>query len=172
MVQTIDSFEVFLGLVMQLFGLFLKLLEASLGVDVNCILGNVANVEALFELLGSTSNALSHALETHAGQALVEDSSDQSGYLARRQDTARVQKVARAVRDVWSERDDHAGEMRTACDVDREAGAELMEGPCSLLRLVLKYTKTPAMTQPSCGYAWLVVDGEDWSDDDANNQNA
>jgi hypothetical protein len=50
--HAIDGLEVFLGLIMEPLGLGLELLEAALGVDVDGVLGVLADVELVLELLG------------------------------------------------------------------------------------------------------------------------
>lgn len=48
---TIDSIEVFLRVIMELLRFFLELLESSLGIEINSVLGVFANIEARFKLL-------------------------------------------------------------------------------------------------------------------------
>jgi len=49
--HAVDGLEVLFGLIVELLGLRLELLEAALGVDVDGVLGLLADVEFLLELL-------------------------------------------------------------------------------------------------------------------------
>ena len=67
-VHTVDGIKVLLGLIVELLGFLLEFLESSLRINIDRILGDVANVEALFERLRRAHHALSYAFETHLGQ--------------------------------------------------------------------------------------------------------
>lgn len=68
-VLTIDGIEILLGFIVQLLGLLLKLLEATLGITVHLILGVFAEVELDLELLWRADDTLLEALKTHGGLA-------------------------------------------------------------------------------------------------------
>lgn len=62
---TINGVEVLLRLIVQLPGLLLELLKASLGIGIDGILGLFADVELDLELLRRSDDTLLEALETH-----------------------------------------------------------------------------------------------------------
>jgi hypothetical protein len=64
---TIDGGEVFLGLIVELLGLFLKLIEATFGIGIDGIFGMFTDVELDLELLWRTHQALLEAFKTHDG---------------------------------------------------------------------------------------------------------
>jgi hypothetical protein len=54
--HAVDGLEVLFGLIVELFGLLLELLEAPLGVDVDGVLGVLADIEPGSELLRRLQN--------------------------------------------------------------------------------------------------------------------
>lgn len=63
MVQhAIDGFEILFRLIVELFGFGLEFLETALGIDIDCILGVLADVEPLLELLRRLYSRMSMAL--------------------------------------------------------------------------------------------------------------
>lgn len=64
-VCTIDGIEVLLGLIVQFLGLLFEFLKPPLSVQVDRVLGMLANIELGLELLWSADNALLKALQTH-----------------------------------------------------------------------------------------------------------
>lgn len=64
-VRTVDSVEVFLGVIVKFLGLLLQFLKSSLGIDVDRILGILSNIEARFECLRCPRQTLAKAFQTH-----------------------------------------------------------------------------------------------------------
>ena len=65
--RTVDSFKVLFRFIVELLGFLLELIEATLGVGIDGILGVFTDVELDLELLWGTHDALLKTLETHDG---------------------------------------------------------------------------------------------------------
>lgn len=66
---TINGGEIFLGFIVEFLGFLLQLVEATLGIGIDSVLGVFTEVELDLELLWRTRNALLEAFKTHVGSS-------------------------------------------------------------------------------------------------------